>query len=635
MAIDKTNNYFPVDKSPAKTDPLDSRLASFLCGLSKVSEDQLDLSAIFAHLSKRARSGDVCVILQSSKQLDSPIINPDDPVIHVPDRIAKKIKGLKITGKNVDDFTPLILENDRLYLKRYHSYEKQLLHSIENRITNPPPDIKRDVAKILDDLFPLKAKGEKDDQRTAAIISAIQNFTVITGGPGTGKTTTVVKILAFLLNGSSEMRIALCAPTGKAAARLQESISNAVRNLPIPDAIKELIPTDVVTLHRLLGAIPGKVNMRYNRNNRLPVDLLVADEASMIDLPLLTKTMEALPDAAKVILIGDHNQLASVEAGAVLGDICSAVQDTAGLNQFSKELKSFISEYQQNSGTGAIQHRVVPEISDCVVELRKNYRFGEKSGIGMLSLAIRDGDFKTAVDILKDESFPDVSMIHGEDSAGLFRSTVVEGFGPYIRAETEKKRFDQLERFRILSPFRGGKTGVENINSYVTNLLRNEFGPPEGDLSPWYDLRPIMIKRNDRPLGLNNGDIGFIRNDGKKAVAIFHDYESSPSNPKNPASLRAIPAERLPSHESCYVMTVHKSQGSEFDEVVLLLPEESSPILTIELIYTAVTRAKKKFLIFGTPERLKEALGKRVFRVSGLRESLHGLSSINAPATPP
>ena len=515
------------------------------------------------------------------------------------------------------EFKPLILdENSRLYFHRYWEYQKTVSDSIAELAGREPGEVDPEIfADSLVRLFPQPEPDPRDRQRIAAAGALINKFTVISGGPGTGKTTTVAKILALLLEqpGANRLRPALCAPTGKAAARLQEAISQARDTLDCSPEVKRAIPDEACTIHRLLGFKFGSTSFRYGPENRLPYDIVVVDEASMVDLSLMAGLVGALLPDARLILVGDRDQLASVEPGSVLGDICG-----------EREVPGFPDEFARSLGGAAaleleqLQRAECP-VADCVVQLDKSYRFGSASGIGRLSRLVNRGDSRRALELLTSSEFPEVSFsgLPGPEALiKLLKPRVIEGFKGYLAAEEDLEADKLFGRFRILCPVRKGPYGVEALNSLVERILAEEdLIRPD---ARWYRRRPILVNRNDYQLGLYNGDVGLIQPDADGELrAVF---------PAADGSLRHFLPGRLPEHETVYAMTVHKSQGSEFDRVLIVLPEDDSPVLTRELIYTAVTRARQKVEVLGNENVFLSALSRKIVRTSGLRDALWSVS---------
>ena len=477
------------------------------------------------------------------------------------------------------DYTPMVLDSSgRLYLHRCWGYEQLVAAGILSRSRMPDVNEAR-LDAALDRYFPL-VDGTADLQRSAARTALTRRFSVISGGPGTGKTATVARILALLLDleGDSHPEIVLAAPTGKAAMRLQQSILHAAERLDLPAGIRDRLPTEVSTIHRILGVRARSGGFRHNRDNRLPCGILVVDEASMVDLQLMASLFEALRDDTLVILLGDRNQLASVEAGAVLADIC----DSAGL-------------------------ATVP-----VTQLTKSYRFGDNSGIAALSRLINGGNSAGAVDLLQSGRYQDITwrrLPTGKSFEEAFSTAVREGYTGYTRAASPGDALKALDAFRVLSPLRSGPAGIENLNRLCLNALVSQS---KNDRQS-FQLLPVMITGNNYELGLFNGDTGVLMDSDGTAAVWFENPEGG---------LRHLSRLRLPPCETAFALTVHKSQGSEFDRLLLILPDHLSETLSRELLYTAVTRARCHIEIWGTEEIFRQTVERRTVRKSGLSDQL-------------
>jgi exodeoxyribonuclease V alpha subunit len=531
---------------------LDRQFGDFIARLDASGDAEVRLAAMCA--SRARADGHICIPLTEIAAAEGA---PNEKTLR------KKLRASKVIGAP-GDFTPLVLDrDDRLYLRRYWEYEQQLAEAIRGRAQSHPS---------------LPKKKESDLQKVAAARAVTNNFTVITGGPGTGKTRTVMSILALLKAqpGGENLRIELAAPTGKAAARLTESIR----------AIDQTL--EAATIHRLLGYLPDSPNFRHDAENPLSADVVIVDEASMIDLALMAKLVTAVRPEARLILLGDRDQLASVEAGSVLADICAAAE-AAPPNDPLREV---------------------------VVALEKNYRFAPTGGIYRTSSAVNAGDADTAIAALQENTgnearwqpLPEVARL-----ADALREQVVRAFQPVLVANDPIEALTQLQRFRILCALRHGPFGVENLNAIAEEILAQD-----GLLTPrhggFYRGQPLTIAENNYSLGLFNGDTGIILPDSDDTLrAYFLSGEGK---------LRRFLPSRLPRHETAFAMTVHKSQGSEFERVLLLLPRNDSPLLTRELLYTGLTRARRGVEIWATEPVLRAAIGRQVARVSGLRDAL-------------
>jgi len=593
---------------------LDYHFTRWLSAQAAASSPELELGACLA--SYWTGNGNVCVNLPvlagrsvfGSAEADE-CIAPDYP--HWRDSLRQS----GVVGWP-GEFQPLILDSrGRLYLYRYWRYEQALRANLMARAE--AFDAPLDEARLRADLaqwFGVPG-AECNWQKIAAATAVLRRLCVISGGPGTGKTTTVVKILALLLNqyGAQQKppRIRLAAPTGKAAARLQEAIREAKQRLNFEPWLNEAIPEEASTIHRLLGAVPDSVYFRHDEAHPLPLDVLVVDEASMVDLALMTKLTDALPPAARLILLGDKDQLASVEAGAVLGDICG---DSPGFSAgFRRRLTTLTDEALPSSG--AISDS---PLRDSIVLLRHSYRFGADSGIGQLARAVNRGAGSVARRLLGSQRYPDLSWWSiGARFTEQLAQTLAAGYADYLaalRANAEPAAlFAAFNRFRILCALRRGPFGVEELNrliervGYERRLLAVR--------QPWYPGRPIMITRNDYDLRLYNGDIGLTYHDPDSGQLRVYFQTAD-------GAIRRFPTSRLPSHETVYAMTVHKSQGSEFDQVLLLLPPEANRVLSRELLYTGITRARHSVTVWGSDSVLKATVKRRSQRSSGLADAL-------------
>lgn len=517
-----------------------------------------------------------------------------------------------VTG-SPGEYRPLILDAGRLYLYRYWKYENDLVRVLQCKAEAVPPELDEEL--LTDGVTRLfgPPASETDWQKVAALAALWKEFCVISGGPGTGKTFTVVKILALLLEQAKgeKLRIALAAPTGKAAARLKESIRRMKEKLDCSLAIKALIPEDVTTIHRLLGVRAGSIRFRHNAENRLPYDVVIIDEASMVALPLMAKLAISLEDGARFILLGDRDQLASVEAGAVLGDLCGGGREEPFSLQFCDYLERVAGEQvAPSAGPDGL-------LSDALVVLKKNFRFGSDSGIGEAARTVNAGDGGGALDLLRDRGRNDVvwqDVPPPDRLKGELADMVVAGYTPYLGAESPEVALQLFDRFRILCALRQGPYGVSGINERVEEILSGKGLIQR--TSRWYMGRPIMITVNDYGMRLFNGDIGIVLPDpdaGGEPRVFF---------PAPEGGVRKVAPVRLPEHETVYAMTVHKSQGSEFQDVLLLLPGHESETLTRELIYTGITRARTKVDIWGEEQVFADAVLRRVERTSGLEEKL-------------
>ena len=501
-----------------------------------------------------------------------------------------------------ESIAPMILEGERLYLARYQAYEKQLAEQLLSRAADLPSVDEAQLSESLTRLFSFNTQ-QPDWQRLAAAQAVRRKLAVISGGPGTGKTTTVVRLLAALLEQSAgaALAIGLAAPTGKAAARMAEAIRNAKAGLPVSEAIKAALPEEARTLHRLLGSRGDSPQVRHNAANPLALDVLVVDEASMVDLALMAKLVDALPPNARLILLGDKDQLCAVEAGAIFAELCEG-------RGFDAQAAA---DLQRITGQQVPLAEPTSRLGDAVVLLSHSHRFAGDSGIGELARRINGGDVSGTLNLLK-ENRVDLAW-NAEPSPADLLDRLDRGYAPFLTAAKSADpaaAFAAFNDFRALTAQREGIWGVAGINEALEARIKRRERLPSRER--WYAGRPIMVRQNDYALGLFNGDIGICL-DSEFGLRVFFEGEDG---------YRPFAPARLPSHDCAFAMTVHKSQGSEFSEVLLALPEQPSPLLTRSLFYTGITRAKHKVEIWGLPARLSEAVATRAERAAGLAQRL-------------
>ncbi|SFN09388.1 DNA helicase/exodeoxyribonuclease V, alpha subunit [Izhakiella capsodis] len=503
--------------------------------------------------------------------------------------------------------TPLVLSQQRLYLNRLWQAEGQVAAFLTSSLVTEPFSAER-TRQVLDSHF-----GQQPDnwQKIAAAVALTRRVSIISGGPGTGKTTTVAKLLAALIQLSSvPLRIQLAAPTGKSAARLTQSLGNALAGLQLSTAEKARFPQEAITLHRLLGAKPDSQRLSHNVDNPLHLDVLVVDEASMVDLSMMAELIAALPAWARVIFLGDRDQLASVEAGAVLGDICSCAAQGYS-PQRAQELQQLTGcEPGYSDVVGAVA------IRDSICLLRKSYRFASHSGIGQLALAVNSGDVRQVEDIWQ-RGFTDISLqpLVSQKDYQRMLNDAVDGFRGYLNAlkagAGPEAVLRQFSHYQILCALRDGPFGIQGLNERIAQALQRAglILRPSGE-NRWFIGRPIMIARNDSALGLYNGDIGIAMLDDQQRMKVFFMLPDG--------GVKAVQPSRLPQHETAWAMTVHKSQGSEFVHTALVLPGQVLPVLTRELVYTAITRARERLSLYADAKILRAGIRSQTERRSGL-----------------
>ncbi len=499
------------------------------------------------------------------------------------------------------DVRPLRLVGSWLYLDRYWAEEVGVARSLRAMGANPPAEVKADV--LQDGLARLFGSEVSGRQAQAAAAAVTRRWSVVAGGPGTGKTTTVARIVALICEqaaavGAAAPLVALAAPTGKAAARLQESVHAEAAALDVsPEIRDQLLGLRASTIHRLLGWRPGSNSrFRHDRNQRLAHDVVIVDETSMVSLSLMARLIEALRSGARLILVGDPGQLASIEAGAVLGDIVGAGAD--GLDGAAPPLGS----------------QPPPEI----VVLDRVHRFG--GGIARVATAIRAGDGDAVMELLRagadDVTWLDVDVADEDALPAVSEPALAAARATFVAARAGRARdaLDALGSFRILCAHRRGPYGVATWTARMEAWLAAELS----DLDPedrWYVGRPLLVNENDYELRLNNGDTGVVVSlgDGRVAAAFARGEETIEHSPS-----------RLGAIDTVYAMTVHKSQGSQFQSAAVLLPSAESRILTRELLYTAATRAQRRLILAGTEESVRAAVARPVARASGLGRRLWG-----------
>ncbi|MGB9157682.1 MAG: exodeoxyribonuclease V subunit alpha [Chthoniobacterales bacterium] len=583
-------------------DFIDQHFAALLTRLAEVPSPELELAAKLVS-NVRAR-GDVCVPLRDVTATEAGKMGSTE--IPALKNWVKKLRSSGVVG-DPGEFAPLILDqSDRLYLQRYWKYEDELGRNLQARLGDKSPrDFDPgDLVQGIAELFP----GPSDLQKVAAFVAATSRLCVISGAPGTGKTRTIVLICALLIRlaAKRELTFALAAPTGKAAARLKETIAQTGVSLRLPGDLK--LPADASTIQRLLGARGDSPHFRHNAKNPLTADVVIVDEASMIDLALLAKLFDAIRPDARIILVGDKDQLASVEAGSAFRDICTPGFEL-GVSVSLAEVfaKSTGEELDGTSTDQAPIHSVV-------VELRRNYRFTPGAGIGELSSAVNRGDAVGAIAVLKSAGSirwrPTPSLKNFERE---LRERVFPRFEKLLKLSDPAVALKQLAEFAVLCALRRGPFGAETVNALLEGMLR-ETGLIEV-AGRYHAGEPIIIVRNDYNVGLFNGDLGIVLPDAITGeLRVFFRGEED-------EVLNFAPG-RLPAHEPAFALTVHKSQGSEFRDALVILPERHAPVLTRELLYTGITRVRETVEVWASEEILRQTIERKIARSSGLRDRL-------------
>jgi exodeoxyribonuclease V alpha subunit len=571
-------------------------------------------------LSKRLEEGHVCIPLSEPTEMAAEL--PGDLIKDLADPV--KLRLLERLVGQPGSVVPFILDDDRLYLQRYHAYETRVVTRIKEMIAagrqlhgERMRRLKEISATILDlPVFPpipgLSVAERIDWHLVAAIQALLNDFFIITGGPGTGKTTTLAKLLRILFAMDENTKVALAAPTGKAAMRMLESLKANAGRYPVEfqERIAALQPS---TIHKLLGSRKGSIYFKHGKEHPLSADLVIIDEASMVDMPLFAKLLDAIKPGGRLILLGDKDQLASVEAGSLFGDLCQSL-DGHELNRLSPEEIGLVNGFM----TDPVKH-VTPEylnkgkamLSGHITELKLSHRFREQKAIGEVSLAIIRGDADALAGMIATPPEDGLSFDTEYDKNVL--SDFVRGYRKYIEEPDPMKALKLLNDLRVLVAVREGPDGLHTVNKAIEQELQ-KAGLIHPDKA-FYENRPVIITANNYELNLFNGDIGIVR---KKNGSLRVWFEGEEGRPRDilPAFLDRV--------ETVYAMTIHKSQGSEFDQVMVILPKDKDhPLLTRELLYTAVTRARKRVVIRAGQETLENCARRMVKRISGIRKRIN------------
>ncbi|MDB5248791.1 MAG: exodeoxyribonuclease alpha subunit [Segetibacter sp.] len=574
----------------------------------------------FAFLvSKKLSEGHICIAVKEAAALleESPFYDTGivlNSIVRLKDEPLVTVKdGMK---------QPFVLHNDRLYLQRYFNYETAILTRIKTFVESEKGDSGRRIKALksnedfIKEIFAGTSSPESSVpseninwQLVAAVSAVLNNFTIITGGPGTGKTTTVAKILAMLYTINPDLTVALAAPTGKAAVRMAESLKAS--SLKGVDNISEKFQTLTPgTIHRLLKYVPDSPYFKHDKNNPLTYDVVIVDESSMIDVALFAKLLDAIGPATKLILLGDKDQLASVEAGSLFGDLCKSQSGSEGLSAARTELvNSFISDPGSQLPAEYVLNGLPHLLSEHIIELKRSHRFTSDKGIGKFSKAIIKNDVGALQEYLQNNSDEQVTIDTGY-SQELFEQ-FADGYADYIKEPDIKMALQKLNQLRVLGAVREGEQGLYSLNTAIENYLRKKKLINKN--SEYYENRPIIVTRNYYSLGLFNGDVGIIRADENGVQkAWFEDSNNE---------LKSVFPGYVAESETVFAMTIHKSQGSEYEKVLVVLPDNINiPILTRELLYTAVTRAKSKVIVQASEAVILHTAEGLVERASGIME---------------
>ena len=637
--------------------PVHVALAELIGRLDAAAGDEVVLGAAIA--SDQLARGHVCLDLASVAQITFSIQGAGERFVRYDDwpprdawiqklraSAAVEVRDCADDAENLERPLVLDVEHGKLYLARYWYYQQKLAKNISARVGAPPMVL--DETRLVEGielLFPDRAQPGGRDQCVAAANAVDQRFSVITGGPGSGKTTTVAKLLALRLMQALDpgaLKVVLMAPTGKAAQRLNESLGRVTAQLRVPREIRaRLEVVKAGTIHRMLGWTPVPPErggpFRHGAESPLDADVIVVDEASMVDLGLLWRLFDAIRPEAQVVLMGDRDQLASIEAGGVLGDLCGDASH-ADPGRMSASRRTVLEQRTGMSSLSSLGSGSPGPLADHVITLRHSHRFDPAGVLGRLALCVRGGDDEGVIESLRGS---DPALIRWSDarSTDAARAVILQEavahYEPYLELLHENPRgslevLRRLNRFRILCAHRSGVLGESNLNQGVAGRLvaRGRIAASRG-LHPG---SPIMVTRNSYHQQLFNGDVGvLVQGDESEAGGVFGLFEDSSAEA---GGYRRVPAALIPAPQACYAITIHKSQGSEFHRVLVVLPERPSPILTRELLYTAVTRVSDEvdaatgarspgtLHLVGSEAVIRAAVAQRIRRTSGLSDAL-------------
>ncbi len=566
-------------------------------------------------LSKKLSEGHICINLDETENLNEQL-----PAYYKSiEKNSKALKSLPLVASDGNDKKPFVLFQNRLYLQRYFRYETGFLERISQFLQDEKMHVasrmqllnthKRFIQKLFESSSSTSSKQQEDTdwQLVAALSGVLNNFTIITGGPGTGKTTTVAKILAILYAINPDLKVALAAPTGKAASRMAESLRNT-KQLTNDDTTAKLQSLQPSTIHRLLRSKKDSPYFHHNRSNPLNIDVVIVDECSMIDVALFAKLLYAIGPGTRVILLGDKDQLASVEAGSLFGDLCQSQQ---ALNVFSTArsefINSFISNQKHQIPSDLIKEDNNHPLFEHLVELRQSHRFQGDTGIGSFSKAIITNNQKIIKEFINVDAGEQV-YIDQLYSRKLFEK-FISGYEAFIAEKDILKALRLVSNLRVLCAIREGEQGLYAINKSIEKYLHDRKKLKVN--AEFYENRPIILTRNYYDHGLFNGDTAIIRSDEKGVLMAWFEDGSG--------GLKSVLPGYLSDAETAFAMTIHKSQGSEFNEVLVIMPQATDvPILTRELLYTAVTRAKAKVYVQSSEAVLLMCSERFVERASGI-----------------
>jgi len=586
--------------------PLSYFFAQFIAQHSEQPIDSL-LCLTAALVSQRNQDGDICINLNEYAHkiaFDLDTLDEEHKIKypHV-EQWIQEISAFSCVSSSFDQ-QPIIIDGQSVYLGKLWHFEHAIVEQIKKRVDIKPMINEALLEKGLHQLFDSKSQAI-DWQKIAASMAVTQSFCVISGGPGTGKTSTLIKVLALLIEQQPNINIQLCAPTGKAAIRMLEAINSRKEALNLNPLIINQMPQTAKTIHRLLAYQQGI--FRVNQQSPLQVDCLVIDEASMIDLELMHHLLSALSDTCRLILLGDKDQLSSVDAGHVFSDICGRWQTIT----FSNDYASQLAQLNKVSFESLDSAEKAPSIANAIAMLKTSFRFTDDSEIGQLAKLVNTGQGDAALRLIQQsQSELNLMPVINNELPKQLIDIALTHYAKVVEAKTIEQAIKAFEKFQLLCAVHKGPLGVEALNELISYrlLLRHKMGAVQQ-----FNGQPIMMTQNDYENHLFNGDIGLLWQTDQQFSAYFLQHDGS---------LKSYPLIGLTHYQTAWAMTVHKSQGSEYDDVLLVLPSQSSARLNRELIYTGITRAKSKFYLCSEPSVFVSSCLQKTLRTSNLSTKL-------------
>lgn len=583
-------------------------------------------------LSKRMESGHICIPIDKTIQ---------DELAEIDATLSSiDMEGSALISRTGNELKPFVFFGDKLYLQRYFQYETNVIERLKEKVAqkdqfeqrkaeidNCRDFIQEEISK-KEDVSNYGDDEKPDWQAIAAIQGVLNNLTIITGGPGTGKTTTVAKVLGLLKKTNNEkLTVALAAPTGKAAVRMKESLLDSVLKfdgLNIADIVEDAVPK---TLHRLLGTKLNSPFFKHTRDNLLPFDVVIVDECSMVSVAMFSKLLDAIGPNTRLILLGDSDQLASVDAGSLFGDICQSQENTE--NKFPLDHLDWMNSLlQSDRHTNQVLDNHENFLNQHLIRLKKTYRYDQSSKMGQFTKAVIKGDTDTLKEVI---GLPDDGKLSIDfDYNKNFFENFIKKYTAYINESDIEKALKKMNDCRVLCAVKQTEEGVYEVNQRIQNYLKKHYTDKnESHLfnpsSELYHNQLIMVTRNQPDLSLFNGDVGIVRGEKDKLKVYFPSADKDIENPTK--KYFEVNPWFIEQWETVFAMTIHKSQGSEFNEVFVILPRNNeNRILTRELLYTGITRAKNHAYIQSKLDVLESTTNRKVNRVSGINERIQSNS---------